>query len=54
MRGQAKFKAARGPLAGMLASPGGVWVRIEVDADGRVWRRMLLAVTRRNVLGGAA
>ena len=54
MRGRAKVKAARGPLVGMLASPCGVWLRIEVDATGRGWRRLLLAVTRRGVLGGAA
>ena len=49
MRGRAKNKAARGPLVGMLASPCGVWVRIEVDAAGRGWRRTLAGATRRSM-----
>lgn len=42
----------RGPLAGLLASPCGVWVRIETDDRGAGWRRLLLAMTRRGVLSG--
>lgn len=49
MRGRAKKKAARGPLVGMLASPCGVWVRIEVDETGRGWRCMLVGATRRSM-----
>jgi len=44
----------RGPLAGLLASPCGVWVRIETDDRGAGWRRLLLAMTRRGVLGREA
>ena len=51
MRGRAKKKAARGPLVGMLASPSGVWVRVEVDAHrpGVAWRRTLAGATRRSM-----
>ena len=40
----------RGPLAGLLASPCGVWVRIHTDEHGAGWRCLLRAVSMRGVL----
>jgi len=53
MSARTKNQPERGPLAGMLARPCGVWVRVERFASGMAWGRPLHAVTRRNVLGTA-
>ena len=47
MRGRAKKKAARGPLVGMLASPCGVWVRVETVSERAGWRVLMAGATRR-------
>lgn len=43
----------RGPLAGFFKSPCGVWLSLNARLAGMPWRKTLVAVTRRNLLGGA-
>lgn len=42
---------ARGPFAGLLASPCGVWLRLDVDTRGEGWRVLLRGATMRGVFG---
>ena len=42
-----------GPLDGLLASPCGVWVRIEVDSRGEGWRVLLRGATMHGLFGAA-
>lgn len=50
---QQQGRNLRGPLAGFFKSPCGVWLSLDAKLAGLPWRRTLVAVTRRNLLGGA-
>ena len=43
----------RGPFAGMLSSPCGVWVRIERFQSGLPWARLCRGASMRGVIGVA-